>query len=38
MDYAIETEALTCRYGRKRAVDQLTMHVPVGSCRPARAS
>ena len=31
MDYAIETEALTCRYGRTRAVDDLTMHVPTGS-------
>ena len=31
MDCAIETEALTCRYGRTRAVDQLTMRVPAGS-------
>jgi ABC-2 type transport system ATP-binding protein len=31
MDHAIETETLTCRYGRARAVDQLTMHVPAGS-------
>jgi ABC-2 type transport system ATP-binding protein len=31
MDHAIETERLTCRYGRTRAVDQLTMHVPAGS-------
>jgi ABC-2 type transport system ATP-binding protein len=31
MDHAIETEALTCRYGRTRAVDQLTMRVPTGS-------
>jgi ABC-2 type transport system ATP-binding protein len=30
MDHAIETERLTCRYGRTRAVDDLTMHVPVG--------
>ena len=31
MDHAIETEGLTCRYGRTRAVDQLTMRVPTGS-------
>ena len=31
MDYAIETERLTCRYGRTRAVADLTMHVPAGS-------
>jgi ABC-2 type transport system ATP-binding protein len=31
MDHAIETERLTCRYGRTRAVDQLTMRVPAGS-------
>ena len=31
MDHAIETEALTCRYGRTRAVDALTMRVPAGS-------
>ena len=31
MDYAIETEALTCRYGRTRAVVDLTMRVPTGS-------
>jgi len=31
MDHAIETDALTCRYGRTRAVDALTMHVPAGS-------
>jgi ABC-2 type transport system ATP-binding protein len=31
MDHAIETDALTCRYGRTRAVDALSMHVPAGS-------
>ena len=31
MDHAIETEALTCRYGRTRAVADLTMRVPAGS-------
>jgi ABC-2 type transport system ATP-binding protein len=31
MDLAIETEDLTCRYGRTRAVDALTMQVPAGS-------
>jgi ABC-2 type transport system ATP-binding protein len=31
MDNAIETDALTCRYGRTRAVDDLTMRVPAGS-------
>ena len=31
MDHAIETERLTCRYGRTRAVADLTMHVPTGS-------
>ncbi len=31
MEDAIETESLTCRYGRTRAVDQLTMRVPAGS-------
>jgi len=31
MDHAIETEALTCRYGRTRAVADLTMDVPTGS-------
>jgi ABC-2 type transport system ATP-binding protein len=31
MDHAIETEQLTCRYGRTRAVDALTMRVPTGS-------
>jgi ABC-2 type transport system ATP-binding protein len=31
MDHAIETERLTCRYGRIRAVADLTMHVPTGS-------
>jgi ABC-2 type transport system ATP-binding protein len=31
MDHAIETDALTCRYGRTRAVDELTMRVPAGS-------
>jgi ABC-2 type transport system ATP-binding protein len=31
MDHAIETDTLTCRYGRTRAVDALTMQVPAGS-------
>ena len=31
MDHAIETENLTCRYGRTRAVADLTMRVPTGS-------
>ena len=31
MDHAIETDDLTCRYGRTRAVDGLTMRVPAGS-------
>ena len=31
MDHAIETERLTCRYGRTRAVADLTMRVPTGS-------
>jgi ABC-2 type transport system ATP-binding protein len=31
MTHAIETDRLTCRYGRTRAVDELTMHVPIGS-------
>ncbi|MEO5820108.1 MAG: ABC transporter ATP-binding protein [Vicinamibacteraceae bacterium] len=31
MDHAIETERLTCRYGRTRAVVDLTMRVPAGS-------
>jgi ABC-2 type transport system ATP-binding protein len=31
MDHAIETQALTCRYGRTRAVDQLTMRVQAAS-------
>ena len=31
MDHAIETERLTCRYGRTRAVADLTMHVSAGS-------
>ena len=31
MNHAIETEALTCRYRRTRAVDGLTLRVPRGS-------
>jgi len=31
MDHAIETDRLTCRYGRTRAVDALTMRLPTGS-------
>jgi ABC-2 type transport system ATP-binding protein len=31
MDHAIETDRLTCRYGRTRAVDELTLHAPAGS-------
>jgi ABC-2 type transport system ATP-binding protein len=31
MDYAIETDRLTCRYRRTLAVDALTMRVPAGS-------
>ena len=31
MEHAIETDGLTCRYGRTRAVEALTMHVPAGS-------
>jgi ABC-2 type transport system ATP-binding protein len=31
MDHAIETDKLTCRYGRTRAVADLTMRVPTGS-------
>jgi ABC-2 type transport system ATP-binding protein len=31
MDVAIETDQLTCRYGRTRAVDALTMRLPAGS-------
>jgi ABC-2 type transport system ATP-binding protein len=31
MEHAIETEQLTCRYGRTRAVEALTMRVPAGS-------
>ncbi len=31
MTDAIETEQLTCRYGRTRAVQELTMRVPTGS-------
>jgi ABC-2 type transport system ATP-binding protein len=31
MDHAIETDELTCRYGRTRAVDALTMRVATGS-------
>jgi ABC-2 type transport system ATP-binding protein len=31
MDHAIETEGLTCRYRRTRAVEGLTLHVPTGS-------
>jgi len=30
MDYAIETDGLTCRYRRTLAVDGLTMRVPLG--------
>ncbi len=30
-DFAIEIEQLTCIYGKKVAVDRLTMHVPTGS-------
>src|SRR5690349_16593397 len=31
MDHAIETERLTCRYGRTHAVIDMTMRLPTGS-------